>query len=120
MNSEADESSVAAVKRFETESHSITPGKARSIGIMLTVAVVSKEVGKMEDSDAPEICPCCMERHEVKIVRIHERNIFKGIEVWYDAEYHQCDVADEHYVDERQISSNHKAMVDAYERTQQG
>ena len=32
-------------------------------------------------------CVCCMEEHEVKTVRIHEKNIFKNVEVEYKAIY---------------------------------
>ena len=52
------------------------------------------------------LCTCCMEEHEVKMVRIRERNIFKGVPVEYDAEYFYCDRADETYADEQQISQN--------------
>lgn len=61
-----------------------------------------------------KICPCCMEEHEVKIITIQEQNVFKGVPVAYDAEYHYCDRADETYADELQISANDIAMKNAY------
>ena len=61
-----------------------------------------------------KICPCCMEEHEVKIITIQEQNVFKGVTVEYDAEYHYCDRADETYADEPQISANDIAMKNAY------
>ena len=73
--------------------------------------------GKMKNDTMPEICLCCMEKHEPKIIVVRENNIFKGVEVWYDAEYFYCDRADETYADERQITLNHQAMKRAYEDT---
>ena len=43
--------------------------------------------GKMKNDTMPEICLCCMEKHEPKIIVVRENNIFKGVEVEYDAEY---------------------------------
>ena len=69
----------------------------------------------MKNDTMPEICLCCMEKHEPKIIVVRENNIFKGVEVWYDAEYFYCDRADETYADERHIRMNHQAMKRAYE-----
>lgn len=83
----------------------------------MSVAGASKEVRKMENYTMPNICLCCMEKHKPKIIVVRENNIFKGVEVWYDAEYFYCDRADETYADERQITLNHQAMKRAYEDT---
>ena len=61
-----------------------------------------------------KICPCCMEEHEMQMITIQEKNVFKGVPVEYDAEYHYCDRADETYADESQISANDIAMKNAY------
>ncbi len=61
-----------------------------------------------------KLCACCMEEHEVQRVVITESNIFKGEPVEYNAEYFYCDLADELYADERQISINDIAMKNAY------
>ena len=61
-----------------------------------------------------KICPCCMEEHEVKIITIQEKNVFKGVPVEYCAEYHYCSQAEETYADEQQISTNDIAMKNAY------
>ena len=60
------------------------------------------------------LCPCCMEKHDVKRVTTEESNIFKGVPVKYEAEYFYCDRADETYADERQVSSNDIALKNAY------
>ena len=60
------------------------------------------------------LCPCCMEEHEVKTTLVEENNIFKDVEVQYEAEYYYCDQADESYADERQISQNDINMKNAY------
>ena len=65
-------------------------------------------------SEFMKICPCCMEEHEVKIITIQEKNVFKGIPVEYYAEYHYCSQADEIYADEQQISANDISMKKAY------
>ena len=63
-----------------------------------------------------KICVCCMEEHEVKIVRIHEKNIFKNIEVEYEATYFYCDLAEEFYADEEQARVNDLNMKNAYRK----
>ena len=62
------------------------------------------------------LCVCCMEEHDVQTVVVRENNVFKGIPVEYDAEYHFCDRADEIYADERQSSINDIAMKNAYRK----
>ena len=53
-----------------------------------------------------QICPCCMEEHEVKTVQVSEQVSFKDRIVSYNARYMYCDVADELYMDEEQIRDN--------------
>ena len=60
------------------------------------------------------LCPCCMEEHAVKIIRVSDRNIFKNVPVDYEAEYFYCEYTDETWAGEQQISSNDIAMKDAY------
>ena len=55
-----------------------------------------------------------MEEHEVQIITILEKNVFKGVPVEYYAEYHYCSQTGETYADERQISTNDIAMKNAY------
>ena len=61
-----------------------------------------------------KICPCCMDEHEVQMITVQEKNVFKGVPLEYDAEYYYCDRADETYADEPQISANDIAMKNAY------
>ena len=61
-----------------------------------------------------KLCLCCMEEHAVQVITVKESNIFKGVPVEYEAEYHYCDRADETYADEQQISANDIAMKNAY------
>lgn len=60
------------------------------------------------------LCPCCMEKHEMQIISVAEKNVFKGVPVQYTAEYFYCNLSDETYADERQISLNDISMKDAY------
>ena len=60
------------------------------------------------------LCPCCMEDHDVQIVRVNEVNVFKSINVSYDAEYYYCDKSGETYADEKQFAQNDIAMKNAY------
>ena len=64
------------------------------------------------------ICPCCMEEHEVKTVKVKEQATFKDRPVNYDAVYTYCDAADELYMDERQIQENDIRLKDAYRRAE--
>lgn len=60
------------------------------------------------------LCTCCMEEHEVKTVLVDEHSVFKDREVAYTAEYLYCDIADELYMDEKQIKDNDIRLKDAY------
>ena len=53
-----------------------------------------------------KLCMCCMEEHEVSVVKVQEKNIFKGKEVEYVAEYEYCGVAEEYFMNEKMISAN--------------
>lgn len=63
-------------------------------------------------------CTCCMEEHEVKTVLVNEQATFKNSKVQYEAEYFLCDVAEELYMDERQMQENHIRLKDAYQKEQ--
>ena len=60
------------------------------------------------------ICPCCMQEHDVEIVRETEHNIFKGQNVEYEAAYMYCEYADEYFADEALMTENDLAMKHAY------
>lgn len=60
------------------------------------------------------ICPCCMEEHEPKIIKVKETNLFKDVMVEYEAEYYYCVNSDESFADDYQISKNDISMKNAY------
>lgn len=62
------------------------------------------------------LCTCCMEEHDVKIIHMQEKNIFKNVELEYEAEYCYCDIADEMYMLEKQMRNNDIRMKDAYRK----
>lgn len=64
------------------------------------------------------LCTCCMEEHEVKTVRVMEHTNFKNVDVNFEATYFYCDLAEELYMDERQMQANNIAMKEAYRRIQ--
>lgn len=64
------------------------------------------------------LCTCCMEVHEVKTVLVREKTIFKDVKVSYDACYLYCDVAEEFYMDERQMQDNDIRLKDAYRKAE--
>ena len=55
-----------------------------------------------------------MEEHEVKTVKMKDKNIFKNIDVEYEATYFYCDLAEEFYADEDQMRENYLNMKKAY------
>lgn len=63
-----------------------------------------------------QICPCCMEEHEVKTVQIKESTAFKKLKVYYDALYQYCQNADEYFESEVQIQENDRRLKDAYRK----
>ncbi len=69
-------------------------------------------------SSEKQLCPCCMEEHEVKTVLIKEQATFKKVKVTYDAVYYYCDMAEELYMDEQQIKENDVRLKDAYRKAE--
>ena len=67
-------------------------------------------------SKVKKMCICCMEEHEVQIVRVQEHTSFKGMAVDYTAEYEYCENADEYIAEDEMISRNDVAMKDAYRK----
>ena len=63
-----------------------------------------------------KLCLCCMEEHAVKTVMAPETNIFKDVEVEYQARYFYCENADEYFSDESMITENDIAMKNAYRK----
>lgn len=57
-----------------------------------------------------------MQEHDVQTVVIRETNIFKDIEVEYDAKYFYCDIAEEYYADEDMLSENDISMKNSYRK----
>ena len=64
-----------------------------------------------------KLCLCCMEKHEVKTIKIHEKVTFKGIPVEYDATYEYCDKCENTLETEEMITENHNALLSAYQDT---
>lgn len=64
------------------------------------------------------VCTCCMEEHEVKTVLVKEKATFKNIKVGYEASYLYCDIAEELYMDEKQMQENDIRLKDAYRKTE--
>lgn len=60
------------------------------------------------------LCTCCMEEHEVKTVLVNEQATFKDFKVNYDASYMYCDVAEELYMNEKQIQENDVRLKNVY------
>lgn len=63
-----------------------------------------------------KLCMCCLEEHEVRMVRVAAHNKFKGIMVQYVATYEYCDQADEYFSSEELSAANDIAMKNAYRR----
>ena len=55
------------------------------------------------------LCVSCMEEHEVPMVKVRETNVFKDMEVEYEATYFYCENSDEYYADEEMIYTKYKA-----------
>ena len=64
------------------------------------------------------ICECCMNEHEVKTVLVKEHACFKDVAVNFDAYYEYCDIAEELYMNEQQLSTNDIRMKDSYRETE--
>ena len=43
-----------------------------------------------------KLCSNCMETHKISLVEIEEKNIFKNVEVIYNAVYEYCNNTDEY------------------------
>ena len=61
-----------------------------------------------------KMCPCCMEEHEVLVVLVQEKTVFKGVEVTYNATYEYCERCDEYNATEEMITANDIAIKNAY------
>lgn len=61
-------------------------------------------------------CTCCMEEHDVELVRVQEQMTFKELDVDFVAEYYYCNQADEFYMEESQMSKNDLRMKADYRR----
>lgn len=62
------------------------------------------------------LCMCCMEEHDVKLVRTLETATFKNEKVSYQAEYLYCENAEEFFTDEEQIAKNDICLKNAYRK----
>lgn len=60
------------------------------------------------------LCACCVENHDVQIVRMINKNLFKNTEIEYWGTYYYCDKSDEFYTDEAMMIQNDISMKDAY------
>lgn len=65
-------------------------------------------------SKEKRLCTCCMEEHEVSIVKLTDTAVFKGVTVEYEAISNYCDLADEYYESEEMLAANDLAMKNAY------
>lgn len=63
-------------------------------------------------------CTCCMEEHDVKTVRVIEKGSLKNVTVEYEAVYSYCDLAEELYMEEKQIRENDVALKDGYRKAE--
>lgn len=63
------------------------------------------------------LCTCCMEEHEVKVVKVIEATTFKGIKINYPAIYNYCDLAEEFYSSEDMLNTNNINMKNAYRKS---
>ena len=63
-----------------------------------------------------KLCVCCMEDHEVLLVRVKEKNTFQEQELEYDVVYEYCNRADEYFATDEMLSENHIALRKAYRK----
>ena len=61
-----------------------------------------------------KLCMCCMEEHDVKTVLVEEQTTFKNTKIKYEASYLYCDLAEELYMDEQQMTENYIRIKEAY------
>ena len=63
-----------------------------------------------------ELCPICMETHDVKLIETTATIVFKDTNVKYPARYYFCERTEEYYSDEELIRVNDCAMKNAYRK----
>ena len=65
-----------------------------------------------------QLCPFCMESHEMDVVKEHERTTFKNKPVDYEATYLFCANSGEYICTEDMLDANDIAMKDAYRKSE--
>lgn len=60
------------------------------------------------------LCTCCMEEHEVLIVKLTDMTVFKGVTIEYEVVCNYCILADEYYESGEMLTTNDAAMKRAY------
>ncbi|MCR5457346.1 MAG: hypothetical protein K6F14_04670 [Clostridiales bacterium] len=75
-------------------------------------ALIREDVIRKEN----RLCTCCMEVHDVPIVRIKDSIVFKGVPVEFYVNCYYCELADEYYESQDMLSENDIAMKDAYRK----
>lgn len=63
-----------------------------------------------------KMCLCCMQEHEVALVRYWDKTLFKEQEVEYEVICEYCELADEYFESDEMISTNTLAMKNAYRK----
>lgn len=63
-----------------------------------------------------KLCLICMEEHEVDTVEVIDEEIYKGVDVSFNAIYEYCSNADEYLETEEMIKANSLAMKDVYRK----
>lgn len=63
-----------------------------------------------------ELCPICMETHDVQLIETTATIVFKDTNVTYPARYYFCERTEEYYSDEELIRVNDCAMKNAYRK----
>ena len=61
-------------------------------------------------------CQSCMEEHEVQLVEVQEKEVYKGVEVSFPSHYFYCPETEEMTETEELLQSNTLAIKDAYRR----
>lgn len=63
-----------------------------------------------------KLCVCCMQEHDVYLVKYLDKNIFKGEEVEYEVISEYCELADEYFASDEMFSENVLSMKNAYRK----
>lgn len=63
-----------------------------------------------------KLCLGCIEEHNISIVELEEKTIFKGVRVNFTALYEYCSKTDEYFEPEDMIRANTLAVKDAYRK----